>query len=137
MRRACERIADEVRAVRGTADLYRLLGRDGRQQADIVALFDRGTDYAALLRAMASTGRGDAKALRSLRRDLAALVAIDYFPGEAQRQAQAALAALEAAAGGEPLARQVKFAVSPAPTFRGGPGPRAKTSGWIAWPRPG
>ena len=98
-----ERIADEVRAVQGTAELYRLGGRDERQQAEIVALFDRGTDYAALLRAMASTGSGDAKALRSLRRDLAALVAIDYFPGEAQRQAQAALAALEAAAGGEPM----------------------------------
>ena len=100
---ALGRVADEVRAVQGTAELYRLGGRDERQQAEIVALFDRGTDYAALLRAMASTGSGDAKALRSLRRDLAALVAIDYFPGEAQRQAQAALAALEAAAGGEPM----------------------------------
>lgn len=99
-----ERIADEVRAVQGTADLYRLGGRDERQQADIVALFDRGADYAALLAAMADTGSVAAKTLRNLRRDLAVLVAIDYFPGEAQRQAQAALAALEAAASGEPAA---------------------------------
>jgi len=101
---ALERIADEVRAVQGTADLYRLGGRDERQQADIVALFDRGADYAALLAAMAGADRVAARTLRNLRRDLAALVAIDYFPGEAQRQAQAALAALEAAAGGEPAA---------------------------------
>lgn len=99
-----ERIGDEVRAVQGTADLYRLGGRDERQQADIVALFDRGADYAALLAAMADAGSVTARILRNLRRDLAALVAIDFFPGEAQRQAQAALAALEAAAGGEPAA---------------------------------
>lgn len=101
---ALARIADEVRAVQGTADLYRLGGRDERQQAGIVALFDRSADYAALLAAMADADSGDAKSLRNLGRDLAALVAIDYFPGEAQRQAQAALAALEASASGEPAA---------------------------------
>jgi len=98
-----ERIADEVRAVQGTADLYRLGGREERQQADIVALFDRSADFAALLVTMADAGSGDARILRNLRRELAALVVIDYFPGEAQRQAQAALEALEAAASGEPM----------------------------------
>ena len=101
---ALERIADEVRTVQGTADIYGLGGRDERQQADIVALFDRGADYVALMAAMAAADAEDARALRGLRRDLAALVAIDYFPGEAQRQAQAALVALEAAASGEPAA---------------------------------
>lgn len=101
---ALERIADDVRAAQGTADMYRLGGRDETQQADIIALFDRTADYAALLAATAEAGAGDVKALRSLRREFAALVAIDYFPGEAQRQAQAALAALEAATSGEPLA---------------------------------
>ena len=98
------RIGDEVRAVQGTADLYRLGGRDKSHHAEIVALFDRSAGYADLMRAMAVADRGDARALRRLRRELAQLAAIDYFPGEAKRQAQEALAALEAAASGEPLA---------------------------------
>lgn len=101
---ALAQIADDVRATEGTVDLYRLGGRDERQQAEIVALFDRAPDYARLLAAMAAADAGDAKALRGLRRELTALVAIDYFPGEARRQAETALAELEAAADGEPSA---------------------------------
>lgn len=101
---ALTRIAEDVREVQGTADLYRLGGRDQRQEADIVAQFERGADYARLLAAMAATTVVDGKTLRALRRELAALVAIDYFPGEAQRQTEVALAALEAAASGEPAA---------------------------------
>ena len=101
---ALTQIAEDVRAGQGAADLYRLGGRDERQQGEIVALFDRSAEYASLIESMADVGAGDAKALRGLRRDLAALVAIDYFPGEARRQTEAALAALEAAASGEPSA---------------------------------
>jgi hypothetical protein len=101
---ALAQVAADVRAVLGTADTYRLGGRDEAQQGDIVALFDRTAEYARVMAAMADPDARDAKALRGLRRDLAALVAIDYFPGEARRQAQEALAALEAAAGGEPSA---------------------------------
>ncbi|MCM2287558.1 MAG: chromate resistance protein [Sulfuritalea sp.] len=101
---ALAQIANEVLAVQGTAEVYRLGGTDDEQQAQMVALFDRGAEYARLLAAMAAAGATEAKVLRNLRRDLAALVAIDYFPGEAQRQALAALAALEAAASGEPAA---------------------------------
>lgn len=99
---ALARIADEVLSIQGTADLYRLGGRDAAHDAQIVALFERNAAYADLMRAIGAADAGDAKALRSLRRELAALAAIDYFPGEAQRQAQAALAALEALANGEP-----------------------------------
>ena len=99
-----ERIADDVKRVEGTAELFLLDGRDEAQRARLLALFDRGADYAALLAAIAAADPDDAKGLRSLRRELAALAAIDYFPGEAQRQALAALAVLEAAAGGEPAA---------------------------------
>lgn len=99
---ALARIADEVLSIQGTADLYRLGGRDAAHDARIVALFERNAAYADLMRAIGAADAGDAKALRSLRRELAALAAIDYFPGEAQRQAQAALAALEALANGEP-----------------------------------
>ena len=101
---ALTQIAEDVRAGQGSADLYRLGGRDQRQQVEIVALFDRSAEYASLIESMADVSAGDAKALRGLRRDLAALVAIDYFPGEARRQAEAALAVLEAAASGEPSA---------------------------------
>lgn len=116
---ALARIGDEVRAVQGTADLFRLGGRDERQQADVVALFDRGAEYAVLLTAMAAVDAGDARALRNLGRDLAALVAIDYFPGEAQRQAQAALAALAAAASGEPAAIKGEIRRLASADFRG------------------
>lgn len=101
--RALARIAEEVRATQGVADIYRLGGRGEEQRAQIVALFDRGADYVALMGMMAAADAGAAKALRGIRRELAALVAIDYFPGEAQRQAHAALVALESAAGGEPV----------------------------------
>lgn len=101
---ALARVAENVRAVQGSADVYRLAGRDEAQQAGIVALFDRGQDYADLLAAMAAADMRDAKVLRTMRRELAALVAIDHFPGEARRQAEEALAALESAASGEPSA---------------------------------
>ena len=99
---ALVQLAAEVREAQGVADVYHLGGRDELQQVQLVALFDRGADYALLLRAIGNAEAGDAKALRSLRRELAALVAIDYFPGEARRQAQEALALLESSVGGEP-----------------------------------
>jgi hypothetical protein len=116
---ALEGVAAEVREAQGTADLYRIEGRDASQQAAIVALFDRAAEYAVLLTAMAQVDVSDGKALRGLRRDLAALVAIDFFPGEAQRQAQAAVAALEAAASGEPAATAGKIRRLASADFQG------------------
>ena len=43
-------MADEVVHAGGTADIYRLSGRDARQQAELPALFERGDEYAALER---------------------------------------------------------------------------------------
>jgi hypothetical protein len=99
---ALARIGADVLSVQGMAELYLLGGRDAEQQTQLVALFDRAADYARLLQAIAAAD--DARSVRALRREFNALVAIDYFPGEAQRQAHAALAALEAAASGEPSA---------------------------------
>lgn len=99
---ALARVAAEVRAVQGTADLYRIGGCDEAQQAEMIALFDRAADYARLLLAIAAADTGNPKELRALRRELNALVAIDHFPGESRRQAEAAMAALEAKASGEP-----------------------------------
>lgn len=68
------------------------------------ALFDRHHDYRALLAELtecrAAAGRElsaiDARQLRRLRKTFEQLSAIDFFPGESQRQAAAALAELEA-----------------------------------------
>jgi hypothetical protein len=95
-------IAKDVRSVQGTADLFLLDGRDDLQHKQLVALFDRTEDYANLLKAIGAADTGDTKALRAMRREFAALSAIDFFPGEARRQAEDALAALEASATGEP-----------------------------------
>lgn len=97
-------IADDVRSVEGTADIYRLAGRDEDQTRHLAGLFDRSADYARLLDSIRAADTGDAKALRALRREFTALAAIDFFPGEALRQTGEALAELEATAGGEPQA---------------------------------
>ena len=116
---ALAQVAVDVKAVNGAADLYRLGGRDAAQQAAMAALFERGQEYASLLAAIAAADGGDAKALRSLRRDLNNLVAIDFFPGEARRQTEAALAALEASATGEPSAAAGKIRRLAAADFQG------------------
>jgi hypothetical protein len=99
---ALSQIADDVKSVKGTADVFLLSARDEIQRARLVALFDRSEDYARLLKAVGAAEGGDARAVRALRREFAALAAIDFIPGEARRQAEEALAALEAAASGEP-----------------------------------
>lgn len=113
------RIAEEVKGAQGTADLFVLAGRDDVQQQRLVAMFDRSADYARLLDAAGAAEPGDAKALRALRRELSALSAIDYFPGEARRQAETALAALEAAATGEPHDAAGKIRRLAATAFQG------------------
>ena len=95
-------VADDVISVQGTADLFLLDGRDELQHGELVARFDRTADYAHLLEAIASANAADARTRRGLHREFAALSAIDFFPGEARRQAAEALAALEAFATGEP-----------------------------------
>lgn len=92
------KIADEVREQGGSAHL---LSSEG--DADFVPLFDRGAEYGALLdeiaacrAALGADTAGDAtRQVRKLRKSLDQLAAIDFFPGEARRQAEAALAALE------------------------------------------
>ncbi len=116
---ALTEVADEVRRVEGSAELFLLNGRDEPQQARLAALFDRSEDYARLLAALGKSKRGDAKALRTLRRDFAALTAIDFFPGEARRQTEAALTAREAAATGEPAGGAGKIRRLAATDFSG------------------
>jgi len=92
-------VADDLRQHDGTAHL---LGTE-TEADDFVPLFDRTADFGALLNEIAvsrasldaATAMDVMKQVRKLRKSLEQLVAIDFFPGEAQRQAQEALETLE------------------------------------------
>ncbi|MFG6487258.1 chromate resistance protein ChrB domain-containing protein [Roseateles sp. BYS78W] len=95
-------IADDLRQNDGTAHLL------ATQTADeqFAVLFDRGAEFGSLLADIADARRRLApeqavdavRQARKLRKAFEALAAIDFFPGESQRQARAALEELEAQA---------------------------------------
>lgn len=95
-------LAADVRDAGGTALVLRM---EEPPQADFRGLFDRSADYAALLAEVArvrqTLGAGDPpdalKQTRKLRKALGSLGEIDFFPGEARRQAEAAVVELELA----------------------------------------
>ena len=96
--------AEEVVAAGGTAHILALDGEDDIQHGALVRLFDRGADYAQLFARLdvfnsAIARLDEAEARRqaaALRREVAALVAIDFFPGAARRQVESALVDCEA-----------------------------------------
>jgi len=95
----------EVTTAGGSAQVLAFATSDGGQQDDFLRLFDRGGDYAGLferLRAfvsgLAKLDEGEARrGLAALRRDIAALAAIDFFPGAPRQQVERGLADAEAA----------------------------------------
>jgi hypothetical protein len=102
---AFDPLAAEVREHGGTANVLELSPRDAAQRDEILALFDRSEAYAAwrdtaqALQAELDT-LAEAEARRRLRgvaEALAALRAIDHYPGAAAAQADADLQALRAA----------------------------------------
>ncbi|MBD5801770.1 Chromate resistance exported protein [Azoarcus sp. Aa7] len=105
-REACrttvERIAADLREGGGTAHV---LHAQESGDASFHALFDRGADYAGLLADIAQlratlsadTAPEALKQTRKLRKAFGALADIDFFPGLAQPQADAALQDLELA----------------------------------------
>ena len=103
-RAALVRIADEIRSSGGEAHCLRL-APDTRQSDEFRARFDRSVDYAALLeearhvngQLLKDAAQTPDKAVRSLRRQLEALTATDYFPGEAQAHGRQVIDNLEAA----------------------------------------
>ena len=117
-----DRLAGETLEAGGQALVVRVSARDEAQERSFRALFDRGEDYARLLATIddrARAGGVDAKTLRVLRRELADIAVIDFFPGEARRQAEGALAALEARLSGEPQAASGSIARLRADKYRG------------------
>lgn len=95
-------LADEVRNAGGSAEVLRV-GADAAQQAAFFALFDRSAEYGRLLAGIRDALNDPApKTAHVLRRAFNAIAATDYFPGDARRQVEAALAELTAIASGEP-----------------------------------
>ena len=97
--------AGEITAMGGSAQLLAVTAEDSEQERGFIALFDRGGRYTELVKEIDRVRRvlprlEEARARRevsSLRRDLTALVAIDFFPGAPRRQVEHALEELEAA----------------------------------------
>ncbi len=102
-------VAADVRVAEGTALVVRL---EEPGDGDFVALFDRSADFANLLGDIATardglnpdTANETLKQARKLRKAFANLAAIDFFPGEARKQADEALRDLE---------QRVAWALSP------------------------
>ena len=99
-RSTLDTVASDILAAGGSALVLRLEEPAG---ADFPKLFERSDDYATLLAevatarlALTADSAADAvKQARKLRKAFASLAAIDFFPGEAQRQADVALQDLE------------------------------------------
>jgi hypothetical protein len=95
-------VADDLRANDGTAHLL----RTDAAQADFEPLFDRSTEFGALLADITerrsalteATAFDTVKAARKLRKSFEQLATIDFFGSEAQRQTREALQELEAEA---------------------------------------
>jgi hypothetical protein len=93
-------VADDVRANGGEAQVF---GAEPAAGTDYQTLFDRGADFGTLLAEIGGcrvaladdTAAQVVKQARKLRKAFDQLAAIDFFPGEAQRQTDAALQALE------------------------------------------
>jgi hypothetical protein len=110
-----EKLESEIRAHGGFAMRLEVRPASESQAAEIEKLFDRSTEYGALVRNITTAksslsrlgSRRGQTAIRRLERAFDRLSAIDFFPGEAKAQATAALSELKRAyqsmhAGGEP-----------------------------------
>jgi hypothetical protein len=93
------RMQSEISAAGGSARIVEVTAKSPREAGELRKLFDRGAEYGALLRDIdavrssfpklgAAKARG---AVERARRALARLSAIDFFPGEAKRQAAEAI----------------------------------------------
>ncbi len=99
-RETLDTVAADVLAAGGTALVVRL---EEPKDGNFAALFDRGADFASLLgdivaardRLTPDTANETLKQARKLRKAFGNLAAIDFFAGEAQKQADEALRDLE------------------------------------------
>jgi hypothetical protein len=98
--RVLSRLESEINAAGGSAMVVELKPKGAEELKKVRGLFDRGADYGALLEKVAAAA--SPRALERLQRSFARLSATDFFPRAAkQRQAAAALSALERRLGDE------------------------------------
>jgi len=105
LRATLSNIGEDVRRNGGSALL--LEAQSAADDTSLIALFDRATEFGQLIAECAATRAAlteinvheTLKQTRKLRKTFAQLVAIDFFPGEAQRQAEVALQELESSVG--------------------------------------
>jgi hypothetical protein len=98
-------LESEIRTAGGFAMTMELRLRKAQQVAQVRALFDRSADYGELVRkasavqgSLARLGpRRAPTAVQRLERSFDKLSRIDFYPGEARRQAAGAIAALKSA----------------------------------------
>jgi hypothetical protein len=128
-RATLEAVAADISSAGGSA---MLVGMEPPKGTDFAKSFDRSEDYAAVLADIASakaelsaeSAAEAVKQARKLRKAFAGVGDIDFFPGEARRQAESALRELEAAASqllspGEPHALDAAIARRDAKDFKG------------------
>jgi hypothetical protein len=131
-KRVFEEQANAVRDAGGMARIVALAEPDDRQQREFSALFDRGTEYTGLLEAIQAQRdqirrrrvSNAARRVQAFRRRYDALRAMDFFPGPAAAQVQAALQELDSEvrardAAGEPRSLGGKIEKRNASQFRG------------------
>lgn len=99
-------LAGEIGEAGGSAHVLRVEARDAAQAETLRGLFDRTREYAELAGEIAAVRKAASnrdfaalrRRMRTLRRQFEGLAAIDFFPGQAKAQVEAALAEAEAAA---------------------------------------
>lgn len=102
-RTVLQSVANDVVTDGGTAYVFRI---EDSEDENLITLFDRNEDYAVLLTDIATvraaltadTALNTVKQARKLRKTFLGLTEIDFFPGEARKQTDAALQDLELAA---------------------------------------
>jgi hypothetical protein len=103
-RQSLESLADYVGKIGGSASLMQVRAASPVQQLAFTRLFDRSERYENLIKTVEALrigfGRSDPSAISRVvhkqRRELEAIAALDFFPSEARRRAEATLAAAEA-----------------------------------------
>jgi hypothetical protein len=102
-REVLEEQATEIKAAGGSAHLLSFEAESSTQQKEFVALFDRTAEYSesiqridAVNRKLSKLGEPEARQhLASIAREMSAIVARDFFPGEPRKQMEGALADAE------------------------------------------
>ncbi len=96
---ALDRVAADALGAQGSAEVYRLSGRDEAQEAALRDLFDRRGEYASIVQEARTLWEElahlsiaiAARKQQALLRRFEQLQRVDFFPGEARRQALALL----------------------------------------------